>query len=154
MEGEILPYSGNTENFYVIDPPSFYPFRDRDGNYSKRFKDVACDGALMETMNILNYDFLFKQLFIDLFSSLHNQTNFSVISRNIRKYQSIFSDVKIEAPFETNSSLMNPSIQWNRIKNLLLKGKSTYHQVTKPKSMTSLRSWLLIRILSVSLQFF
>ena len=94
----------------------------------------------METLNILNYDFLFKQLLIDLFSSFHNQTNFSVISRNIRKYQSIFSDMRIEAPFKANSSLMNPSKQWNRIKSLFLKGKSTYHQVTKPKSMTSLRS--------------
>lgn len=146
MEGEILPYSGKTDNFYVIDPPSFYPFRDRDGKYSKRFKDVACDGALMETMNILNYDFLFKQFFIDLFSSLNNQTNFSGISRNIRKYQSIFSDMRIEAPFKANSSLMNPSKQWNRIKNLFLKVKSSYHQVTKPgtKSMLPLRSSLYI----------
>ena len=39
---------------------------------------------------------------------------------------------------------MNPSIQWNRIKSLFLKGKSTYHQNTKPKSMTSLRPWLFI----------
>ena len=128
----------------MIDPPSFYPFQDRDGKYSNNFKDVSCDGALLETMNILNYDFLLKQLFIDLISSLHNQTNFSGISRNIRKYQSIFSDMKIEAPFETNSSLMNPSIQWNRIKSLFLKGKSTYHQNTKPKSLTSLRPWLFI----------
>ena len=130
----------------MINPPSFYPFRDRNGKYSKRFKDVACDGALLETMNILNYDFLFKQLFNDLFSSLHNQTNFSGISRNIRKYQSIFSDMKIEAPFKANSSLMNPSKQWNRIKSLFSKGNSSYHQVTKPgtKSILPLRSSLFI----------
>ena len=146
MNGEVLPYIGKTENFYVIDPPSFYPFRDRDGKYSNSFKDVACDGALLETINILNYGFLFSQLFNDLFSSLHNQTNFLGISQNIRKYQSIFSDMRIEAPFKANSSLMNPSKQWNRIKSLFKKGNSSYQQITKPatKSMLPLGPWLFI----------
>ena len=146
MEGEILPYSGKTQNFYVIRPPTFYHFLDRGGKYSSSFKYVACDGALLETINILNYDFVFNQLIIDLFSSLRNQTNYLVISKNIRKYQSMLSNTLIGERIKANSSLINPRIQWNKIKSLFLKAETSYHNATKnaTKSIMTSRPWLIM----------
>ena len=144
MEGEILPYSGTTDNFYVIHPPTFYHFLDRGGKYSSSFKYVACDGALLETINILNYDFVFNQLIIDLFSSLRNQTNYLVISKNIRKYQNMLSNTLIGERIKANSSLINPRTQWNNIKSLFLKAETSYHNATKnaTKSIMTSRPWV------------
>ena len=89
MFGDIVEYSGQTNTFNVIQPNiSAKLYSNQTTIYGKQFKSsLLCEGALMETINIYNYQFLFDDIFGKMVFNFMNQTTFPTMSDGITTYK-------------------------------------------------------------------
>ena len=93
MFGDIVEYSGQTNSFNVIQPNITAPlYSNQTTIYAKQFKSFVCEGALMETINIYNYQFLFDDMFGKMLYNFMNQTTFPRVSDGILTYKKKISD--------------------------------------------------------------
>ena len=109
MFGDIVEYSGQTNTFNVIQPNiSEKLYSNQTTIYGKLFKSsLLCKGALMETINIYNYQFLFDDIFGKMLFNFMNQTTFPTVSDEIKTYKNKISYALRNELEKLNSSDVN-----------------------------------------------
>lgn len=109
MFGDVVEYSGHTNTFNVIKPniPAKL-YSNQTTIYGKQFKSsLLCEGALMETINIYNYQFLFYDIFGKMVFNFINQTTFPTMSDGITTYKKKISYALRNELEKLNSSDVN-----------------------------------------------
>ena len=129
MFGDIVEYIGQTNRFNVVQPNITARLSSNQTSiYAKQFKSLVCEGALMETINIYNYQFLFDDMFGKMLFNFMNQTTFPIVPEGILTYKKKLSDaLRNELEKLNTSDVDDDNNGWKALSSSILDlGKSYF----------------------------
>ena len=130
MFGYTMQYSGESNSFNVVNSttPSYFNKRTI---YNPGFRYIPCEGALMDTLNIYNYQFLFDDVFGNILYDFMNKTKFPEKMEEIMPYKNMIHE-RIEKELDRlNTLIVENSTEWNTISHLISTMGKSYFNITK-----------------------
>ena len=88
MFGYTFEYSGETDTFHVFTENQTRLFKSNfTAPFNSGFKYTPCEGAILETLNIYNYQFLFDDIFGNILYDFINKTEFPAAMDEIMPFK-------------------------------------------------------------------
>ena len=132
MFGYTYEYSGQTAIFNILIRNKTNILNSNNSTpFNSGFGYVPCEDAMLDTLNIYNYQFLFDDVFGNILYDFMNKTKFPAAMEEIMPFKNMFQESFETELGKLNSSLIENSTERNIISHLISTMGNSYLEITK-----------------------